>query len=281
MRRGQVRALATDHLEINMHSSLLFADNLTKTFGGIRALSDYSITLRKGELVGLIGPNGAGKTTVFNLLSGVLQPSAGNLFFNGKNITRFNAFKTARCGISRTFQNLRVFQDLSVIDNIMTGFHRREGRGFFSTILHLPGYVRSEARMRSKAGELAELLDLSEHLRKQAGSLSYGDQRRLEIARALATSPELLLLDEPAAGMNPQETIELAATIRRIHADFNLTILLIEHDMSLVMDICERLQVLNYGSLLAEGPPDDVRSNPEVVAAYLGSSEETLRGRAC
>lgn len=260
---------------------LLQADNLSKSFGGIQALYEYTLKLRKGELVGLIGPNGAGKTTVFNLLSGVLHPTSGQLYFNGRDITGQDACKTARNGISRTFQNLRVFQDLTVIDNIMTGFHRHSGKGFFSAVFHLPGFAASEKKMRERAAELAELLDISPLLYQQAGALSYGDQRRLEIARALATEPELLLLDEPAAGMNPHETQELAETVRKLHKDFQLTILLIEHDMGLVMNLCERLQVLNYGSLLVEGAPEAVRNNPEVIAAYLGTSDRTLRGEAC
>ncbi|MES9994597.1 ATP-binding cassette domain-containing protein [Desulfovibrio aminophilus] len=262
--------------------TLLHADNVSKKFGGILALSEYSLTLRRGDLAGLIGPNGAGKTTAFNVLSGVLAPSGGTLTFDGRDITGFDACRSARAGIARTFQNIRLFQDLTVLDNILVGFHQRMGRGFFATLLHLPSFRRAEAGMERRARELADLLGLADLLHQTAGALPYGDQRRLEIARALATEPKLLLLDEPAAGMNPQETRELADTIRRIHKEFQLTVFLVEHDMHLVMDLCEHLQVINYGRLLAEGDPAEVRANPEVVAAYLGSSENKRDwGTAC
>jgi branched-chain amino acid transport system ATP-binding protein len=261
--------------------ALLSVNNVSRRFGGILALSDYSLTLRVGELAGLIGPNGAGKTTAFNVLSGVLAPTNGTLSFDGQDITGYNACRCARVGIARTFQNIRLFQDLTVRDNILVGFHHHMGQGFWPTLLNLPRFRRVEAQMRRRAEDLAAMLGLAALLDQQAGALPYGDQRRLEIARALATGPKLLLLDEPAAGMNPQETHELAQTIRRIHKDFQLTIFLVEHDMHLVMDLCERLQVINYGRLLAEGDPSKVRANPEVVAAYLGSPDKKKRGKAC
>ncbi|MDL2314346.1 ABC transporter ATP-binding protein [Desulfovibrio sp. OttesenSCG-928-C14] len=252
--------------------ALLRADGISKSFEGIQALSSYSLCLNKGELVGLIGPNGAGKTTVFNILSGVLTPTSGSMTFAGRDITRFDACKTARAGIARTFQNIRLFNDLSVLDNILAGFHHHLGQGFFSTLLHLPSFRRAEKEMLKRAQALADLMGLTALLDQDAGSLPYGDQRRLEIARALATGPKLLLLDEPAAGMNPNETKELAGTIRNMHDELGITIFLVEHDMHFIMGLCERIQVLNYGCLLTEGTPEEVRGNPEVIAAYLGSS---------
>lgn len=257
---------------------LLVADSVSKSFEGITALSDYSLAINEGEIVGLIGPNGAGKTTAFNVLSGVLKPTSGAFYFRGRNITRFDACQTARAGIARTFQNIRLFQNLSVLDNIRVGCHHHLGRGFFSTLLHSAGYRRSEKAMLDKAEFLADMLGLSQVLYSRAVDLPYGDQRRLEIARALAASPRLLLLDEPAAGMNPQETKALADTIRRIRNELNVSVLLVEHDMPFVMDLCGRLQVLCYGNVLAEGTPDEIRGNPEVIAAYLGSSADKTWG---
>lgn len=257
---------------VSTGDTLLVADNVQKRFGGILALSNYSITIRRGELLGLIGPNGAGKTTVFNVLSGVLPLTKGTILFEGRDISSLGADKTARAGIARTFQNIRLFEEMSVLDNIRTGFHHHMGSGLFSTLMHLSGFRLSENEMGGMACDLAEMVGVEQHLNSRAGDLPYGDQRRLEIARALALKPKLLLLDEPAAGMNPQETDDLIATIRRIHEEFDLSILIVEHDMHLVMNLCQRLQVINYGQLLAEGLPEEMQNNPEVVEAYLGSS---------
>ncbi len=253
---------------------LLHVVDLVKRFGGLVAVSDYSLTLEQGELVGLIGPNGAGKTTVFNLLSGVLKSSSGNFFFNSQNITKFSPAQTARVGIARTFQNIRLFEDLSVLDNIKVAFHMHHGKGFLNTIFHTKKFRQTEKEITQKAMEFAELMNLTELIHEPAKKLPYGDQRRVEIARALATNPKLLLLDEPAAGMNPQETAELMRTIKEIHAKQDMTILIVEHDMRLVMNLCQRLQVLNQGQLLAQGTPEEIQNSPEVIKAYLGSPKE-------
>ena len=250
---------------------LLQVEGLERHFSGLVAVSDYNFTLEEGELVGLIGPNGAGKTTVFNLLSGVLTPSSGEIFINSKNITRSSPAQTAKAGITRTFQNIRLFRDLCVLDNIKVAFHMHYGQGFFNTICHSKKFRRAEKEITQKAMELAELMNLTDFIYEPAKKLPYGDQRRMEIARALATDPKLLLLDEPAAGMNPQETAALMSTIKKIHADHNMTILIIEHDMRLMMNLCQRIQVLNHGSLLAQGTPEEIQNSPEVIEAYLGS----------
>ncbi len=253
---------------------LLKVEGLEKRFGGLEALGGYGIEVAHGELVGLIGPNGAGKTTVFNLLSGVLRPTAGRIVFDGRETTRLRPDQNAALGLARTFQNIRLFSDLSVLDNVKTAFHMRLGSGFWTTLLHSPGFRHSEAEMDRRAREFLDILDLGDVLDETAGNLPYGAQRRVEIARALATGPKLLLLDEPSAGMNPQETDELIEVIRLIHKEYDLTILLVEHDMSLVMSLCERLQVLNRGRVLAEGLPEEIRRNPGVIEAYLGSPKE-------
>lgn len=253
---------------------LLLVEGLEKHFSGLVAVSNYNLTLEKGELVGLIGPNGAGKTTVFNLLSGVLTPSSGEIYINSKNITKSSPAQTAKAGITRTFQNIRLFGELCVLDNIKVAFHMRHGQGLFNTICHSEKFRQSEKDMTRKAIELAELMNLTALMYEPARKLPYGDQRRMEIARALATDPKLLLLDEPAAGMNPQETAALMATIKKIHTEHEMTILIIEHDMRLIMNLCQRLQVLNQGHLLAEGTPEEIQNSPEVIEAYLGSPKE-------
>lgn len=258
---------------------LMDVQGVEKRFGGILALSDYTLSIRKGELIGLIGPNGAGKTTVFNVLSGVLAPTNGSMMFEGKELSGCGPAKTARAGIARTFQNIRLFDEMSVLDNIRTGFHHSMGSGFFATVFQLPRQRHSEYSMTRRAGELAELIGISDLLDTKAGDLPYGDQRRLEIARALALSPKLLLLDEPAAGMNPGETEALVKTIKIIHKEFHLSILLVEHDMHLVMNLCQRLQVLNHGRLLAEGTPAEIQSNPQVAEAYLGTGRKKREDR--
>lgn len=256
-------------------SAILSARKVAKRFGGIQALSDYSIDIMQGDLMGLIGPNGAGKTTVFNLLAGVLKPSEGDIFFNSENITKFSPAQTARSGIARTFQNIKLFGNLSVLDNIKVALHMRHGPKFLSTICHLPKFVQTEKRITRHAMAFADMMDLTALIHEPARKLPYGDQRRMEIARALATDPKLLLLDEPAAGMNTRETAELVTTIRNIHADQGITILIVEHDMRLVMNLCHRIQVLNQGRVLAEGTPEEIQKSSEVIKAYLGTPKET------
>lgn len=255
-----------------MSSILLKADGLEKHFGGIVALADYSVEVLAGELLGLIGPNGAGKTTVFNLLSGVLRPTRGRIALKGRDITGQRPDQNAAMGIARTFQNIRLFNALSVVDNVKVALHMHLGRGFWQTIGHSPVFRRSEARLEAEARKALELLDLDPVAEETAHTLPYGLQRRVEIARAVAAGPQLLLLDEPAAGLNPTETEELVAVIRRIHRDYGLAILLVEHDMQVVMSVCERIQVLDRGRVLAGGTPAEIRGDPRVVAAYLGAA---------
>ncbi|MCG8564824.1 MAG: ABC transporter ATP-binding protein [Desulfobacterales bacterium] len=260
-----------------MTHPLLQVDGLEKRFGGITAVQDYSLALERNELVGLIGPNGAGKTTVFNMLSGILPPTAGTIRLQGMDITRFAPHQTAKAGIARTFQNIRLFRDLTVLDNIKVAFHMHQGAGLWSTLAHLPGFRNSEARIDKEARNFAEMMQLTPVLDEPAKNLPYGDQRRMEIARAMATGPRVLLLDEPAAGMNPQETQELMETIRTLHREHGISILIVEHDMRMVMNLCQRLQVLNQGRLLAQGTPDQIQRSPEVIAAYLGTSQSKER----
>lgn len=253
-------------------SVLLQVKDLSKRFGGIVALDGFNIRIHSGELVGLIGPNGAGKTTVFNLLSGVLKPSRGQIFFDGMNITGRRPDENTYLGIARTFQNIRLFKELSVSDNIKVAFHMRLGKGFWPTLFHTPAYRRSELEMERKADEYMELFDLAAIRDTATGNLPYGLQRRVEIARALATRPKLLLLDEPSAGLNPSETDELQKVLQDIHRSQGLTIFLVEHDMQLIMNICQKIQVIDQGRMLAYGPPDEVRRNSQVIEAYLGKS---------
>ncbi len=251
-------------------SELLRVEKLTKLFGGITALTDYDITIQSGELVGLIGPNGAGKTTVFNLLSGVLKPTSGRILFNSHNISSSRPDQNAALGLARTFQNIRLFHGLSVIDNIKAAFHMHLGKGFWHTFFHTSAFRRSEHLMTQKVHEFIELLDLRDAQHEPAENLPYGVQRRVEIARAMAASPKLLLLDEPAAGMNPHESEHLIEIIRRIHDNYQLTIFLVEHDMKVVMALCQRIQVLDRGTTLLIGTPQEIRNHPEVIEAYLG-----------
>ena len=257
---------------------LLSVKGLAKHFGGIAALSDYHVDLGPGEMLGLIGPNGAGKTTVFNLLSGVLRPSSGTIAFAGHDVARCRPDRNARLGMARTFQNIRLFNDLTVLDNVKVGFHMRLGRGLFPTLLHLPAWVRSEGRIHAQAMDILAMLRLDNVAHETAANLPYGLQRRVEIGRAMATRPRLLLLDEPAAGLNPQETRDLVKTIRRIHegrdAEPGIAVLLVEHDMNMVMSICPRIQVLVQGRVLTEGRPEEVQQDQRVVEAYLGAPKE-------
>lgn len=249
---------------------LLKADGLTIRFGGLTAVKDFRLDMNEGEIVGLIGPNGAGKTTVFNMISGIYRPSENRIYFANQDITGLRPDQIVKKGIARTFQNIRLLNNLSVLDNVMIGFHLHLQSSLASAILRLPGYRKEEKAMVDEAHHLLERLHLGSLADEKAGNLSYGMQRRLEIARALATRPRLLLLDEPAAGMNPQESQELMYFIREIHEEYGLTILLIEHDMKFVMGICHRLQVLDYGTTIACGRPEEIKTNPDVIKAYLG-----------
>ena len=250
--------------------AMLDVKNLSISFGGLKAVDDFSITIEKGQLYGLIGPNGAGKTTIFNLLTGVYKPDGGRILLDGKDITAHKAIQINQAGIARPFQNIRLFKELSVLDNVKVGLHNHHKYSTLSGILRLPSYYKVEKEMDERAMELLKVFDLDKEFDYKASNLPYGKQRKLEIARALATEPKLLLLDEPAAGMNPNETAELMKTIRFVRDHFDMTVLLIEHDMKLVSGICERLTVLNFGHMLAEGPTSEVLSNPEVIKAYLG-----------
>ncbi|MEW5866029.1 MAG: ABC transporter ATP-binding protein [Bacillota bacterium] len=253
---------------------VLTLDHITIKFGGLVAVNDFCLEVTKGELVGLIGPNGAGKTTVFNIVTGQYEPTSGRVTFEGKDITGWRPDLIAEAGIARTFQNVRLFTGMTVLDNVLVSQHLRLKSSFLSAAFNLPSYVVEESASRAKAMELLERVGLADLAKEQAGSLPYGQQRRLEIARALATNPRLLLLDEPAAGMNPEETTRLMNFIRRIRDEFDLTIFLIEHDMRLVMGICERIRVIDYGVSIAEGTPQEIQSNPKVIAAYLGEGED-------
>ena len=250
--------------------ALLEVKSLGISFGGLRAVDDFNLKIEKGQLYGLIGPNGAGKTTVFNMLTGVYKPTDGSIFLDGENITGKKTIDINKHGIARTFQNIRLFHQQSVIDNVKIGLHNEHTYSTLSGILRLPSYRKSEKIMNEKAMELLEVFDLQDEADILASNLPYGKQRKLEIARALATDPKLLLLDEPAAGMNPHETKELMETIRFVRDKFDMTVLLIEHDMKLVSGICEELTVLNFGQVLAQGKTSDVLNNPEVIKAYLG-----------
>ena len=250
--------------------ALLEVRDLGISFGGLRAVDEVNMKIEKGSLVGLIGPNGAGKTTVFNMLTGVYRPTDGGIRLDGENIVGKKPFEINKMGIARTFQNIRLFGKLSVLDNVKLGFHNDVTYTLAESLIHFGSYRKKEKLMTEKAMEILKVFDLDGQWNYKASNLPYGKQRKLEIARALATEPKLLLLDEPAAGMNPNETAELMQTIELVRKQFDVTILLIEHDMKLVSGICEYLYVLNFGRLLAEGTPSAVLSNPEVITAYLG-----------
>lgn len=250
--------------------ALLEVKNLGISFGGLRAVDGFNVNIEKGQLYGLIGPNGAGKTTIFNMLTGVYKPNDGTITLDGKNITGKKTIEINREGIARTFQNIRLFKELSVLDNVKAGLHNHYKYSVLTGILRLPGFFKAEKAMNEKAMELLAVFDLDGQAEILASNLPYGKQRKLEIARALATEPKLLLLDEPAAGMNPNETQELMDTIRFVRDNFDMTVLLIEHDMKLVSGICEKLTVLNFGQVLAQGETGAVLNEPEVIKAYLG-----------
>lgn len=244
--------------------------NLGIDFGGLTAVDGFNMTIGPTEISGLIGPNGAGKTTIFNLLTGVYQPTRGSILVNGINTKGMNNAKVNKLGVARTFQNIRLFTEMTALENVKVGMHNSIKCSFISSLLHLPGYYKAEKKANQKAMELLEFMGLADIANVKAGSLPYGVQRRLEIARALASDPAIILLDEPAAGMNPSETTELMHQIRRIRDTFQIAIFLIEHDMNLVMNVCEGIVVVNYGRVIAKGTPEQIKENPAVIEAYLG-----------
>ena len=250
--------------------ALLDVKHLTKNFGGLTAVGDLTLELNEGELVGLIGPNGAGKTTLFNLLTGVYEPSEGTITLDGNLLNGKKPYHIAALGLSRTFQNIRLFKEMTVLDNVLVGLANSHKQNIVASLLRLPSYYSSEKELRQKALDLLAIFDLDGEADTLAKNLPYGQQRRVEIVRALATEPKILFLDEPAAGMNPQETAELTQLIRQIKEEFNITIMLIEHDMSLVMEVTERIYVLEYGRVIAHGTPDEIKNDKRVIEAYLG-----------
>jgi len=262
-----------DKGDVNM-LPVLEARDLGINFGGLMAVNGFNMAIGRTEIAGLIGPNGAGKTTVFNLLTKVYQPTHGTILLDGRDTHNMNTVQINKAGIARTFQNIRLFSNLSVEDNVKLGMHNHIHYGMWNGILRLPAYWKGEKQAHEKAMELLSIFDMESLAGKQAGSLPYGAQRRLEIVRALATKPLLLLLDEPAAGMNPSETAELMDNIVKIRDTFQIAIMLIEHDMNLVMGICEKISVLNFGKVIAKGNPSEIRSNPQVIEAYLGKKRE-------
>lgn len=268
---SSLSATATDTVsDLQDAKVVLQIKNLGIDFGGLTAVNNLDLEVYAGEIYGLIGPNGAGKTTVFNMLTKVYQPSRGSIFVDGKDFARLDPVQANISGIARTFQNIRLFDNLTVLDNVKSGMHNSLSYNLFDAVLRTSRFRKAEKESDAQALDLLDIFGLKDYADLKASSLPYGAQRRLEIARAMATNPKLLLLDEPAAGMNPQETLELMKMIRRVRDHFGISILLIEHDMKLVMGICERITVLNFGMLLTQGTPEEIRSNPEVIKAYIG-----------
>lgn len=249
---------------------LLKVNNLSIMFGGLKAVSDFNITISEGEIYGLIGPNGSGKTTVFNMLTGVYRPTTGEIKLGSSSIVGCKPYEITKYGIARTFQNIRLFKNLTVLDNVRLSYHFKAKNGVTSSILRLPLYFKEENMIKKNAMELLKIFNLGDSAYEYAENLPYGKQRRLEIARAIATGPKLLLLDEPAAGMNPQETMDLLETVKFVKEKFNLSVLLIEHDMKFVMNLCDKLIVLDHGQIISKGTPDVVKKDPKVIEAYIG-----------
>ena len=272
--RRMVKVSSTNYMREQDVDKLPVLDvrNLGIDFGGLTAVDGFNMTIGPTEISGLIGPNGAGKTTIFNLLTSVYQPTRGSILLKGIDTKGMNTAKVNKLGIARTFQNIRLFNDMTALDNVKVGMHNEIRCSFISSLLHLPSYYKSEKKANQKAMELLEFMGLADIADQKAGSLPYGVQRRLEICRALASNPAIILLDEPAAGMNPSETAELMHQIRRIRDTFQIAIFLIEHDMNLVMNGCEGIVVVNYGKIIAKGTPEEIKNNPAVIEAYLGRS---------
>jgi len=253
-----------------MGELILKCDNLTMQFGGLTAVNKFSIQIREGMIFGLIGPNGAGKTTAFNMITGNLKPTSGKVYYHDKDITGMKPYKIVSLGMARTFQNIRLFSNLSVLENVLTGYHHKLKYNLIDVILRTPRFYKYERQMKEDGMQLLESVKLADKANFKASELPYGERRKVEIARALATGPKLLLLDEPAAGMNPQETTDLMYFIQEVKESFDLTVFLIEHDMKFVMNLCETIAVLDHGVKIAEGKPEEIRNNPDVIKAYLG-----------